>query len=118
MAVIILDTFTAQLHRRIPGGRQQTHLCATHPSVTAASTAIVVAIYIHAVAWFISYFSILYLMSANVFPHPDLLAPCFLMALHLFWFFECSRTMPNLLAATDYYGASVLLASMCYYSLV
>jgi len=83
-------------------------------SATAASKASIVAIYIHAVAWSIGWFSIPYLVSAEVFPiRIRSLNVSILMAFHWAFYFGCSRAMPSLLAATKRYGAFVFFACMC-----
>ncbi|KAF3043808.1 hypothetical protein E8E12_010463 [Didymella heteroderae] len=88
-------------------------------SATAASKASIVAIYIHAVAWSIGWFSIPYLVSAEVFPiRIRSLNVSILMAFHWAFYFGCSRAMPSLLAATKRYGAFVFFACMCCVSLV
>jgi len=87
-------------------------------SATAASKASIVAIYIHAVAWSIGWFSIPYLVSAEVFPiRIRSLNVSILMAFHWAFYFGCSRAMPSLLAATERYGAFVFFASICCISL-
>lgn len=88
-------------------------------SATAASKASIVAIYIHAVAWSIGWFSIPYLVSSEVFPiRIRSLNVSILMAFHWAFYFGCSRAMPSLLAATHRYGAFVFFACMCCISLV
>ncbi|EUC49713.1 hypothetical protein COCMIDRAFT_32930 [Bipolaris oryzae ATCC 44560] len=88
-------------------------------SATAASKASIVAIFIHAVAWSIGWFSIPYLVSAEVFPvRIRSLNVSILMAFHWAFYFGCSRAMPSLLAATDRYGAFVFFASICCMSLI
>jgi sugar porter (SP) family MFS transporter len=87
-------------------------------STTAASTASIVAIFLHAVAWSIGWFSIPYLVSAEVFPiRIRSLNVSILTALHWAFYFSCSRAMPSLLAATHRYGAFALFASICILSL-
>ncbi|KAL5113489.1 hypothetical protein ACEQ8H_008625 [Pleosporales sp. CAS-2024a] len=88
-------------------------------SIMAASKASIVAIYLHAVAWSIGWFSIPYLLSAEVFPvRIRSLNVSILMAFHWAFYFGCSRAMPSLLAATDKYGAFAFFASICTVSLV
>ncbi|KAH4303226.1 hypothetical protein HBH64_071890 [Parastagonospora nodorum] len=88
-------------------------------SATAASKASIVAIFIHAVAWSIGWFSIPYLVSAEVFPiRIRSLNVSILMAFHWLFYFGCSRAMPSLLAATDRYGAFAFFACMCCFSLL
>ncbi|OAL51469.1 general substrate transporter [Pyrenochaeta sp. DS3sAY3a] len=92
---------------------------AASASATAASKASIVAIYIHAVAWSIGWFSIPYLVSAEVFPiRIRSLNVSILMAFHWAFYFGCSRAMPSLLAATKRFGAFVFFASICCISLV
>ncbi|KAF3037432.1 hypothetical protein E8E11_002982 [Didymella keratinophila] len=88
-------------------------------SATAAIKASIVAIYIHAVAWSIGWFSIPYLVSAEMFPICiRSLNISILMAFHWAFYFGCSRAIPSLLAATKRYGAFVFFACMCCISLV
>lgn len=88
-------------------------------ATTAASTASIVAIYVHAVAWSIGWFSIPYLVSAEVFPiRIRSINVSILMAFHWAFYFGCSRAMPSLLAATHRYGAFVFFACMASLSLV
>ncbi|KAF2008401.1 general substrate transporter [Aaosphaeria arxii CBS 175.79] len=87
-------------------------------STTAASKASIVAIFIHAVAWSIGWFSIPYLVSAEVFPiRIRNLNVSILMAFHWAFYFGCSRAMPSLLAATKRFGAFAFFAGMCIVSL-
>lgn len=70
-------------------------------SATGASKAAIAAIYIHAVAWSIGWFSIPYLVSAEVFPvRIRSLNVSILMAFHWAFYFGCSRAMPSLLACS------------------
>jgi hypothetical protein len=88
-------------------------------SATAASKTAIVAIFFHAVAWSIGWFSIPYLVSAEVFPiRIRSLNVSILMAFHWAFYFGCSRAMPRLLAATKRFGAFVFFAGMCTISLV
>lgn len=88
------------------------------PSAKAASTASIVAIFFHAVAWSIGWFSIPYLVSAEVFPiRIRSLNVSILIAFHWAFYFSCSRAMPSLLAGTDRYGTFILFASICTISL-
>ncbi|KXJ88341.1 general substrate transporter [Microdochium bolleyi] len=85
----------------------------------AASCAAIVAIYIHALAWSIGWFSIPYLLSAEVFPiRIRSLNVSVLMAVHWAMYFGCSRAMPSLLAATNRYGAFFFFMGICCFSLV
>jgi sugar porter (SP) family MFS transporter len=89
------------------------------PSATAASKGSIVAIFIHAVAWSIGWFSIPYLVSAEVFPiRIRSLNVSILMAFHWAFYFGCSRAMPSLLAATHRFGAFAFFASICFCSLI
>ncbi|KAJ6273833.1 general substrate transporter [Bipolaris maydis] len=73
-------------------------------SATAVSKASIVAIFIHAVAWSIGWFSIPYLVSAEVFPvRIRSLNVSILMAFHWAFYFGCSRAIPSPLSATDRY---------------
>lgn len=85
----------------------------------AASRAAIVAIYVHALAWSIGWFSIPYLVSAEVFPmRIRSLNVSVLMAVHWAMYFGCSRAMPSLLAATSRYGAFFFFMGICCISLV
>jgi hypothetical protein len=89
------------------------------PSAEAASKVAIVSIYFHAVAWSIGWFSIPYLVSAEVFPtRIRAFNMSILMALHWALYFGCSRAMPSLLVATDRYGAFVFFAGICTMSLI
>ncbi|KAF7541310.1 hypothetical protein G7054_g676 [Neopestalotiopsis clavispora] len=84
-----------------------------------AGVGAIVAIYLHAVAWSLGWFSMPYLISAEVFPvRIRSLNVSVLMASHWAFYFGCSRAMPSLLAATDRYGAFAFFASICTISLV
>ncbi|RAK80805.1 putative transporter [Aspergillus fijiensis CBS 313.89] len=84
-----------------------------------ASTAAIVAIFLHAVAWSIGWFSIPYLVGSEVFPiRIRSLNVSISMALHWAFYFGCSRAMPSLLAATHQWGAFVFFACVCLVSLV
>lgn len=89
------------------------------PSAMAASRTAIAAIYFHAVAWSIGWFSIPYLVSAEVFPiRIRSINVSILMAVHWAMYFGCSRAMPSLLAATHRYGAFIFFLSICVVSLV
>ncbi|KAK7940970.1 quinate permease [Apiospora aurea] len=89
------------------------------PSAVAASRMAIVAIYFHAIAWSISWFSIPYLVSAEIFPlRIRSLNVAVGMAVHWANYFGCSRAMQSLLVGTDRYGAFVLFCSVCAVSLV
>ncbi|KAI0203414.1 general substrate transporter [Astrocystis sublimbata] len=89
------------------------------PSATTASRLAIVAIYLHAVAWSIGWFSIPYLVSSEVFPiRIRSLCVSFLMAVHWAFYFAVSRATPSLLVATNRYGAFAFFASICSVSLV
>jgi hypothetical protein len=88
-------------------------------SALAASRTAIAAIYVHAVAWSIGWFSIPYLVTAEVFPiRIRSINVSILMAVHWAMYFGCSRAMPSLLAATDRYGAFIFFLSICTVSLV
>ncbi|KAF5003946.1 hypothetical protein FDECE_9535 [Fusarium decemcellulare] len=88
-------------------------------SAMAASRAAIAAIYLHAIAWSIGWFSIPYLVSAEVFPlRIRSINVSILMAVHWAMYFGCSRAMPSLLAATQRYGAFMFFLSICAISLV
>lgn len=89
------------------------------PTASRASTGAIVAIYFHAVAWSIGWFSIPYLVGAEVFPtRIRSLNMSISMAFHWAFYFGCSRAMPSLLAATHKYGAFAFFAAICLASLV
>jgi hypothetical protein len=121
MVGIILQILTLSFvgaYLGVTNGRTPAQIKAS-PGATAASKASIVAIFIHAVAWSIGWFSIPYLVSAEVFPiRIRSLNVSILMAFHWAFYFGCSRAMPSLLAATERYGAFVFFASMCCFSLV
>jgi sugar porter (SP) family MFS transporter len=99
-------------------GRSSSSIAAD-PSAEAASKVAIVSIYFHAVAWSIGWFSIPYLVSAEVFPtRIRSFNMSMLMAFHWALYFGCSRAMPSLLVATHRYGAFVFFASICALSLV
>ncbi|KAM5341691.1 hypothetical protein ACJ41O_014722 [Fusarium nematophilum] len=88
-------------------------------SSIAASRAAIAAIYLHAIGWSIGWFSIPYLVSAEVFPlRIRSINVSILMAVHWAMYFGCSRAMPSLLAATQRYGAFMFFMSICSVSLV
>ncbi|KAI9040625.1 putative transporter [Aspergillus affinis] len=89
------------------------------PSASRTSTAAIVAIFLHAVAWSIGWFSIPYLISSEVFPiRIRSLNVSISMAFHWGFYFGCSRAMPSLLSATHKWGAFVFFGSICLVSLV
>lgn len=91
----------------------------SHASYEHASTGAIVAIFLHAVAWSIGWFSAPYLINSEIFPiRIRSLNMSIMMALHWAYYFGCSRAMPSLLAATDRYGAFAFFASVCAVSLV
>ncbi|KAM0348469.1 hypothetical protein ACHAO7_010539 [Fusarium culmorum] len=88
-------------------------------SVMAANRAAIAAIYIHAIGWSIGWFSIPYLVSAEVFPiRIRSINVSILMAVHWAFYFACSRAMPSLLAATQRYGAFMFFMSIATCSLI
>ncbi|KAK8082399.1 quinate permease [Apiospora saccharicola] len=88
------------------------------PSALAASRMAIVAIYFHAIAWSIGWFSIPYLFSAEIFPlRIRSLNVAVGMAVHWANYFGCSRAMPSLLVSTNRYGAFVFFCSVCVVSL-
>lgn len=90
-----------------------------NPSAKAASTASIVAIFFHAIAWSIGWFAIPYLVSSEVFPiRIRSLNVSILTAFHWAFYFACSRAMPSLLVATDRYGAFAFFGSICLISLI
>lgn len=91
----------------------------SHAATEHASTAAIVAIFLHAVAWSIGWFSAPYLVNSEIFPtRIRSLNMSIMMALHWAYYFGCSRAMPSLLAATHRYGAFAFFASVCSVSFV
>ncbi|KAE8167669.1 hypothetical protein BDV40DRAFT_312124 [Aspergillus tamarii] len=89
------------------------------PSASRASTAAIVAIFLHAVAWSIGWFSIPYLVGSEIFPiRIRSLNMSISMAFHWAFYFGCSRAMPSLLAATHKWGAFVFFSCICLISLI
>ncbi|KAL5356277.1 hypothetical protein BJX96DRAFT_186231 [Aspergillus floccosus] len=89
------------------------------PSASRASMAAIVAIYLHATAWSIGWFSIPYLVGSEIFPiRIRSLNVSISMAFHWAFYFGCSRAMPSLLAATDKWGAFVFFGCICLISLI
>lgn len=88
-------------------------------SAMGASRAAIVSIYFHAVAWSIGWFSIPYLVSAEVFPlRIRSINVAILMAVHWAMYFGCSKAMPSLLEATQRFGAFIFFLSICCVSLI
>ncbi|KUL81531.1 hypothetical protein ZTR_10436 [Talaromyces verruculosus] len=80
------------------------------PSASRASTAAIVTIYLHAVAWSIGWCSIPYILGPEIFPiWIQSLNVSILMAIHWLFYFASSRATPSLFAATDKWGASYVL---------
>ncbi|KAL4916129.1 hypothetical protein BDW62DRAFT_218870 [Aspergillus aurantiobrunneus] len=89
------------------------------PNAERASTAAIVAIYLHAVAWSIGWFSIPYLIGPEIFPtRIRSLNMSISMALHWAFYFGCSRAMPSLLAATHRWGAFLFFTLICVAGLI
>ncbi|KAL4908665.1 hypothetical protein BDW74DRAFT_188571 [Aspergillus multicolor] len=89
------------------------------PNAEQASTAAIVAIYLHAVAWSIGWFSIPYLIGPEIFPtRIRSLNMSISMALHWAFYFGCSKAMPSLLAATDRWGAFLFFSCICVLGLI
>ncbi|KAG7052062.1 hypothetical protein JMJ77_0002671 [Colletotrichum scovillei] len=106
------------IYLKVTNGRDPEDISAD-PAARRASEAAIAAIYLHAIAWSIGWFSIPYLVSAEVFPiRIRSLCVSVLMAFHWAFYFGCSRAMPSLLAATERYGAFIFFASICSVSLV
>ena len=80
------------------------------PAAYRASQAAIAAIYLHAIAWSVGWFSIPYLVSSEVFPirirSPNVSA---LMAFHWAFYFGCSRAM----FAPGGYGAVRRVCVLC-----
>ncbi|KAJ5758090.1 uncharacterized protein N7511_006784 [Penicillium nucicola] len=91
----------------------------TAPNVSRASTGAIVAIYFHAVAWSIGWFSIPYLVGSEIFPTKiRSFNMSISMGFHWAFYFGCSRAMPSLLAATQKWGAFVFFGCICLISLI
>lgn len=89
------------------------------PNVSRASTGAIVAIYLHAVAWSIGWFSIPYLIGSEIFPtRIRSFNMSIAMGFHWAFYFGCSRAMPSLLAASQKWGAFVFFVCICLMSLV
>ncbi|KAL4963424.1 MFS transporter/fungal specific transcription factor domain-containing protein [Aspergillus stella-maris] len=89
------------------------------PNAERAGTAAIVAIYLHAVAWSIGWFSIPYLIGPEIFPtRIRSLNMSISMALHWAFYFGCSRAMPSLLAATHRWGAFLFFSIICVLGLI
>lgn len=99
-------------------GMTTAHIEST-PSLLNASRLSIVAIYFHAIAWSIGWFSLPYLLSAELFP-TRLRSLCYgtFMAWHWLLYFGCSRAMSSMLVAFHRYGAFVFFASICVIGLV
>ena len=86
-----------------------TEYISSTPHVSRASTGAIVAIYLHAVAWSIGWFSIPYLIGSEIFPVKiRSFNMSIAMGLHWAFYFGCSQAMPSLLAATQKWGAFLL----------
>ncbi|KAF9630636.1 sugar transporter [Lasiodiplodia theobromae] len=84
-----------------------------------AGTAAIVAIYLHAIAWSIGWFSMPYLIGSEIFPTRIRSFNVSLsMAFHWAFYFGSSKAMPSLLAATHRWGAFVFFGGICSISLV
>lgn len=89
------------------------------PQISRASTGAIVAIYLHAVAWSIGWFSIPYLIGSEIFPtRIRSFNMSIAMGFHWAFYFGCSRAMPSLLAASQKWGAFVFFVCICLMSLV
>lgn len=83
-------------------------------SLRSASRLAIVAIYLHAVAWSVGWFSLPYLLSAELFPtRVRGLTYGFYMAWHWLLYFGCSRATSSMLVAFDRWGAFVFFAVIC-----
>ena len=91
----------------------------SNPSTSRTSIVAIVAIFLHAVAWSIGWFSIPYLISSEVFPiRIRSINVSISMAFHWAFYFACSRAMPSLLAETKKWGAFAFFAAICSISLI
>ncbi|TKY84705.1 hypothetical protein EX895_005785 [Sporisorium graminicola] len=83
-------------------------------SLTSASRLAIVAIYFHAVAWSVGWFSLPYLLSAELFEtRVRGLTYGFYMAWHWLLYFGCSRATSSMLVAFDRWGAFAFFAGIC-----
>jgi len=88
-------------------------------NVSRASTAAIVAIFLHAVAWSIGWFSIPYLIGSEIFPTKiRSFNMSIAMGFHWAFYFGCSRAMPSLLAASEKWGAFLFFICICLMSLI
>lgn len=92
---------------------------ASTPTISRASTGAIVAIFLHAVAWSIGWFSMPYLIGSEIFPTKiRSFNMSVSMGCHWAFYFGCSRAMPSLLAASHKWGAFVFFACICLLSLI
>ncbi|SPO29093.1 related to transporter (major facilitator superfamily) [Ustilago trichophora] len=83
-------------------------------TLTNASRLAIVAIYFHAVAWSIGWFSLPYLLSAELFEtRVRGLTYGFFMAWHWLLYFGCSRATSSMLVAFNRWGAFAFFAVIC-----
>ncbi|KAJ9474859.1 MFS domain-containing protein [Pseudozyma hubeiensis] len=83
-------------------------------SLTSASRLAIVAIYFHAIAWSIGWFSLPYLLSAELFEtRVRSLTYGFFMGWHWLLYFGCSRATSSMLVALDRWGAFAFFAAIC-----
>lgn len=100
-------------------GNMSTTAVETSQAASRAGTAAIVAIYIHAIAWSIGWFSMPYLVGSEIFPiRIRSFNVSVSMAFHWAFYFGSSRAMPSLLAATHRWGAFVFFGCICLISLV
>ena len=89
------------------------------PSASRASTGAIAAIFLHGVGWVIGWFSMPFLIGAEIFPiRIRSLAVSLGMACHWLFAFGCSRATPDLLEVTHEWGAFAFFACICLVSLV
>ncbi|KPI44847.1 Quinate permease [Cyphellophora attinorum] len=118
VSVVLFAFFIVDFIGRATNGMSAKEI-ANSATLRHTSTAAIVAIFLHAVAWSIGWFSAPYLINAEIFPiRIRSLNMSFMMAMHWLYYFGCSRAMPSLLAATHRWGAFVFFASICAVSLV
>ncbi|KAJ5107936.1 hypothetical protein N7456_004611 [Penicillium angulare] len=92
---------------------------AATPTVSRASVGATVAIFFHAVAWSIGWFSMSYLIGSEIFPTKiRSFNMSISMGFHWAFYFGCSRAMPSLLAASQKWGAFLFFACICFISLI
>ncbi|PYH90440.1 general substrate transporter [Aspergillus ellipticus CBS 707.79] len=104
------------ISRQLPAGaRAQAQ---AQGSVSRAATGALAAIFLHGVGWNIGWFSMPQLIGSEVYPiRIRSLAVSIGLAFHWLFAFGCSRATPDLLEATQEWGAFAFFAIICLVSL-